>query len=250
MKLTKKKTQQMATKKITLPKRYTENTWEWMGKPEEFKDFIGMYCVSYSQINGFTNYKKDWIKNYCFGIKEDPGMFANFGIAVGRLFETGGEDVNTDWLKEDTLDALADKLYPKDCEYEKPVYIVIDLDGVKVLIYGFIDVYSEKESYVCDIKTGSIASKTEFYESEDYMQTRLYAYALDKKGVEVKRCFVHLLDRKGNGSTKHPLRLTGEEKIIDTPYTKEVVENWLEDYAKPVLRDVSYFYQTYTKIFT
>lgn len=240
----------MPKKRIILPKKFTEKTWKWMGEPEEFKDFIGMYCASYSQIEGFASYKKDWIKNYCFGIKEDPGMFANFGTAVGKLIETRGAEIDSFWLNDDTLDALADKFYPETCEYEKPIHVVIDVHGTPVLIYGFIDVYNPIEKpEICDIKTGSAEKKAKYYASSEYMQTRLYAHALALQGIEVGRCYVHLFDRRGNGTSAHPIRLTGIENFIETPYVKEEVEQWIDNKVIPTLVEISDFYQTYKKIF-
>lgn len=237
-------------KGLEIPRTFSESAWIRCGSKEEWRQHIGKPSVSYSMINSFESYNKEWIKRYCFGIQEDIGIFAKFGTAVGEAVETCGGKIDTEWLDEDTQDHLAKVYYGDEYQYERPILFIIEVNGVEVVMYGFIDVYGDSPDIVCDIKTGSIKNKTAFYAGEEYMQTKLYSYSLDLEGINVTDTYVLLLDRKGNGRKGHPLRLTGESLKIPTPYVRGEVEDYIENKMKKTILNISDFYKTYKKIFT
>jgi hypothetical protein len=57
-----------------------------------------------------------------------------------------------------------------------------------------------------------------------------------------------LLDRKGNGQEKYPLRLTGEIADIPTPYSTERAEEFLKKFDK-VAMQIEEYHKVYKKYF-
>jgi len=76
----------------------------------------------------------------------------------------------------------------------------------------------------------------------------LYAYQRELEGENVVYSGVMLLDRKGNGQEKYPLRLTGEIADIPTPYSKERAENFLKKFDK-VAMQIEEYHKVYKKYF-
>ena len=146
--------------------------------------------------------------------------------------------------------------YDNDLYTGEPVRIPIfrEINKIHTNAYYHVDtvllkniLINEKQVEIVDYKTGNI-SKTEKYTNPKYKQTRLYAYQKENEGYSIKNCGVKMYGRKGNGSEKSPLMLTGEMVNIDTPYDRKEVEKWLE-YVNTISKEISECYQTYLKIF-
>lgn len=242
-----------STKKIILPRVFKDRSPD--GK---YSMWDNMPKISYSQITSWKSekYKSDYVKNYIVGIPSESGIFAEYGSACGTWIESVG---NSDkechepyqhLLSDFDRDILNEKLsYPDNAVYED--YIVLNVNN-KFIIEGFADrcIYlPDKKLIVEDFKTGSIAKKKSEYLSPDYKQTKLYAYVKEKEGYEIEDCRVIMLDRKGNGSDKHPMRLTGNIEILPTPYNREEVEEFLIDVDK-IVDEISDYYTHYIKLFS
>lgn len=235
---------------LILPKRYEDPS----GKYPQHK---GKYKVSYSQINSWLDpqYHCDYIKQYFMKLKLPSGIFAEAGTDFGTMVEWIGKErkderpVPTILTLENVLDICENHVeYKPNSIYEDPIVV----DCGEFVIEGYADkiTYYEgviKEVEVLDYKTGNI-DKPEKYTSTDYMQTRLYAYEKENLGYNIKDCSVKLYGRKGNGSEKSPIHLTGKVLDIPTPYNREEVEKYLEK-IKVVAKDISDCYKTYLKIF-
>jgi hypothetical protein len=237
--------------KLLLPKTFTESTWQWMGKPEEFKQFIGMPCISYSQIESFKNYYYGFIKSYLLGIRKST-IWIDFGSEVGKMFEHSGNVDMSDFkvVPEDTLDILKPYFFDNTHEFEKPIYFTVDVEGEEVLFYGFIDVYKENKRLI-DIKTANPSKfNQKFGKKSGYMQTKLYCYGLDNMGIYVpKEVGVFAIPRKGNNDRWGPIRVEGEPKYIETPYKREEVEEYIEYDIIPTIMKISNINKIYKTYF-
>lgn len=226
------------------------------GEKPEYDKYIGMPKLSYSQIQSWCNpdYKKDYFRTYFLNIPSEGSIFTEFGSACGTFIESIGKKDPECHQKYEALlsdfdrDVITANLkFPKNSVYED--YICLNVDD-EFVIEGFADrvVYLPKNRIVVqDFKTGSIKNKSVEYGSNDYNQTRLYAYAKELEGYEVGKCEVILFDRKGNGSDKHPLRLTGDINIIPNEYNMELVNNFLNK-ARKVAKEISDTYQRYQRL--
>lgn len=221
--------------KIILPRVYDNPS-----NNPKFEKYVGMPKVSYSQITSFQNelYKGGYIAGYIFGVRDEGNIFTEFGTWVGEYMEKG-EDLYGK-LSETDIAACEKVGRPDNCEYEREVIYESPLGYV---IQGFIDrtrFMDKGEVEVIDFKTGSIKSKGAEYAGPDYNQTTLYTKALLNEGLNVTYSGVILFDRKGNGQEKHPLRLTGEVAHIETPYSDERFNNFMEGVDKTVLEISEY----------
>ncbi len=234
--------------KLILPRTYDD-------KSGKYPEHQGKNKLSYSQINSWTDpqYHYDYIKQYFLGINIPSGIFADAGTDFGTMIEWIGNGRVGDKpqcliLPQSNVEEVAEKVeYKPNSKYED--LIVVDCGSF--VIEGYIDKCTyyedEKQVEIVDYKTGNI-SKTEKYTNPKYKQTRLYAYQKENEGYSIKNCGVKMYGRKGNGSEKSPLMLTGEMVNIDTPYDRKEVEKWLE-HVNTIAKEISECYQTYLKIF-
>jgi len=234
----------MATK-IVLPKVYEDGT----GKYPQHK---GKNKISYSQYTSWKDpeYQPDYIVQYFSGIKQPSGIWADFGSEVGNRIQAigeGTEPLPTVFLT-DACKAFIDGLeYPENSVYEDE--IVVDLNDL--VVQAFTDRtenIDENTVGLVDFKTGNMSKKTEFYSGEDYGQTTLYCYGKVQEGKTIAYSRVRLFDRKGNNSQAHPLRLSGEKKDIETPYSEDRAATVLKDIRK-VAEEISDCYKSYLKYF-
>lgn len=220
-----------------LPKLYEDphgNYSEHKGKPK----------LSYSAYTSWKEhgYRGEFFATYFLGKRSEGNIFTSYGSCCGKYFE---EQVNTGLTEFDT--SVIDKIErPPHARYE--VEVVVDRGWY--VIQGYLDrEYTVDEGLVIeDLKTGSISSKKEFYSSNTYNQTTLYSYQRENEGHKIHSSGVILLDRKGNGSEKHALRLTGGIEYIPTPYSRERAEAFLEDFDK-VAEEIKNYYAVYQKYF-
>lgn len=233
---------------LILPRKYHDVSGKYpqhQGKPK----------LSYSQYNSWKDpkYKAQYRRGYFAQIQSESGVYAEFGSETGNWKEWIGNGRILDQpenylLSKEDEQWLATLPYPENSVYED--LIVVDCGDF--VVEGYIDrcTYFEdiKAVEVVDFKTGSIKSKKAYYESPEYNQTTLYSYQKVQEGYDIIASEVMLLDRAGNNTPKHPLRLTHKVEIIPTPYSQERAEALLEDMAK-VAKEISDEYQTYLKLF-
>lgn len=225
---------------LDLPKVYEvdENT------PEHYRKYEGMPKLSYSAYNSFCeeSYKGEFFANYFLGIRSEGNIFTEYGSKCGAYLEK----LEKSDLSEFDISVLEKLERPENARYE--VEVVIDRGSY--VIQGFIDQeFKVPEGLVIkDLKTGAIDKKAKDYASEDYQQTTLYAYQRELEGENVVYSGVMLLDRKGNGQEKYPLRLTGEIADIPTPYSKERAEEFLKKFDK-VAMQIEEYHKVYKKYF-
>lgn len=239
-------------KQLILPSVYLER--EKNPVPERYKKFIGRPALSYSSYTSFNEeaYKGEWFADKFLGAEKTSTIFTEFGSSVGRYLETGEPQP---YLTSFDMSVL-DKESPANpnSEYEREIVI----DRGSYIIYGFIDRItpkSVKENLIVDLKdfkTGAIDKKAKDYASEDYNQTTMYAYALEQEGFSVSDSGVILFDRKGNTleeGNKNVLRLTGEIEYIQTPYSKERAEKFLNKMDETA-KEIEKYYSIYKKYFS
>lgn len=225
---------------LDLPKVYevNENT------PEQYKKYEGMPKLSYSAYNSFCeeSYKGEFFANYFLGIRSEGNIFTEYGSKCGEYLEK----LEKSDLSEFDISVLEKIERPENARYE--VEVVIDRGSY--VIQGFIDQEFKVPHglVIKDLKTGAIDKKAKDYASEDYQQTTLYAYQRELEGENVVYSGVMLLDRKGNGQEKYPLRLTGEIVDIPTPYSKERAEAFLKKFDK-VAMQIEEYHKVYKKYF-
>ena len=226
----------MALNKI-LPRIYENekgNYSEHKGKPK----------LSYSAYNSFVEegYRGEMFANYFLGLPNEGNIFTAYGSMCGKYFE---EKINTGLTDFDcsVIDSIE---RPENARYESEIVI----DRGWFVIQGFSDreFFHQDGLIIEDLKTGAISSKASFYGSEDYQQTTLYAHQRNLEGYNIIGSRVILLDRKGNGQEKYPLRLTGEVEYIDTPYSVERAEKFLNKFDR-VAEEIAEYYSTYLKYF-
>lgn len=225
---------------LDLPKVYevNENT------PEQYKKYEGMPKLSYSAYNSFCeeSYKGEFFANYFLGIRSEGNIFTEYGSKCGEYLEK----LEKSDLSEFDISVLEKIERPENARYE--VEVVIDRGSY--VIQGYIDQeFKVPDGLVIkDLKTGAIDKKYKDYAGEDYQQTTLYAHQRTLEGENVVYSGVMLLDRKGNGQEKYPLRLTGEIADIPTPYSKERAEEFLKKFDK-VAMQIEEYHKVYKKYF-
>jgi len=231
---------------ITLPRKFDNFVFERIGKPEEIKHLIGIPCISYSQNSSLDYNIHSFIKSYLFGEKSDS-IWMNFGSEIGQVFETYGLGDYTKFklVTPELIESIRPYLFDDTYTYEKPVYCVINLNGQQILFYGFIDVY--RHDKIIDIKTGSKIN-LQAYNKPTYMQTKLYAYCLEEMTGEVPE-FIGVLGllRKGKGNRQYPFKIEGST-LFENGYTRESVEQYIENTMKPNIMKISGLYNDYNKM--
>lgn len=212
----------------------------------KYPQHVGKPKLSYSAYNSFNEdaYKGEFFANYFLGIRGEGNIFTDFGGKCGKLFET---DTDSSDLSEFDTNVIKSIYRPENSLYE--VEIVVDRGSY--VIQGFIDrEYLDLEGnlVIDDLKTGAIKSKKDFYGGSEYQQTTLYAYQRELEGEHIAYSGVILLDRKGNGQEKYPLRLTGEIEYISTPYSKKRAEDFLKSFDKTA-KKIEEYHKVYKKFF-
>lgn len=239
----------MSKNKIVLPKIFEDrnNTRpECKGKPK----------LSYSQYSSYKDslYQNQYYLQYFLGIDLGSGEFADFGSSCGEFIEDTAnkkEERRIGFLSsEDTsiLDNIID--YPENCIYEDEM--IVDLGEFCLEGYSDRSWYKDnKEIEIRDYKTLNLDKKADFYASEEYGQTTLYAFQKENEGYKVVNSEVFGLGRKGSslsGTGNFKMRLSGDYKVIPTPYSKERADKVIEDITK-IVHQISDEYKIYLKYF-
>jgi hypothetical protein len=224
-------------KMLDLPKVY-EN------EGGKYPQHVGKPKLSYSAYGSFTeeSYRGEFFANYFLGIRGEGNIFTEYGSKCGEFLEK----LETSDLSEFDISVLSQITRPQNARYE--VEVVVDRGSY--VIQGFIDQEYQGENglIIQDLKTGAIDKKAKDYGGDDYQQTTLYAYQRALEGETIAYSGVMLLDRKGNGQEKYPLRLTGEIAYIPTPYSKERAENFLTKFDK-IAKEIEAYHKVYKKYF-
>lgn len=233
----------MTKTKIELPKVYENENGN-------YPQYLGRPKLSYSQYTSFKDdlYRGRYISNYFMGIPDPGNIFSDYGGKCGEYLEK--QDISD--LSEFDREVLDSIHTPENSRFEVEVVVdMLPLTGVDFVMQGFIDRESKTDHglYIIDFKTGNHTDKAEYYASEEYGQTTLYSFVRESEGEEIAYSGVILFERKGNGMEKYPLRLSGEVKEIETPYSKERAMKLFDDIAK-VTVEISDYYKLYKKYFT
>src|SRR5690606_30378645 len=229
--------------------------------PKKFEDRFGTHPehkgkpkTSYSMCNSYEEeeYRDDVYIQYFLGIRLPSGEFAEFGSSVGEYIENKAVgDLKVGHLSDEDISIL-DKIidYPDNAIYEDEIVI----DFGEFVLEGYADriVYdNDNVVHVLDYKTLNIDKKSEYYASDEYLQTVLYAYQKEKQGFKIGKVEVFGIGRKGSsldGTGNFKMRLSGEYKVIPTPYNKKRVKLAL-DKIRTTTEKISKDYGIYRKYF-
>lgn len=229
----------MKKTKLVLPKVYNNDS------SGRYPQHLNKPKLSYSQITSWKDplYSLNYIRQYFMGIPDEGNIFSSFGSLCGEYYET---KVVGEGLSEEDIKVLDRVPRPPSSRFE--VEIVVDRGSY--CIQGFIDRESDiddKTIELVDLKTGNVDTKIDFYGGASYQQTTLYCYQRVLEGKTIGYSGVYLLGRKGNGYPKHPLRLSGVIEPIETPYSEDRAEKFLESVDK-VAQEISDLYKLYLKV--
>ncbi len=237
----------MKTASIQLPKKY-------LNEGGNYPQHLGKEKISYSQLGSFKDYKLGYLRDYILGLgSDDSGIFALYGGFCGKYFEDG---TRSEYLTDSDISIIDDIPKYDTSRYESEIVIDLEPFGLKnTVLQGFSDHEYEiyGDLYIDDLKTGNSANmQTKYGDMDKYHQTRLYAYQRENEGFTIGGCQVIHLGRKGNnliGGDKNVLRLSGEVDIIETPYKREDVENYLKTVVVPICVEISEYWKLYQTIF-
>lgn len=233
---------------ILLPKTFDDRNNkrpECKGKPK----------LSYSQYSSYKDpeYQNQYYLQYFSGINLPSGEFAEFGTSCGEFIQDVGEATTpprTGHLSKEDVEILLGLDYPPNCVYEDE--IIVDLGDFCLEGYTDRTWYKEgKKIEIRDYKTLNLDKKKDFYASDEYGQTALYAHQKEKEGYEVVNAEVGGLGRKGSslsGTGNFKMRLSGQVEFIPTPYTEERGKKVIEDITK-VAHQISDDYKIFLRYF-
>ena len=213
--------------------------------------------ISYSQYSSYKDpeYQNQYYLQYFSGIPLPSGEFAEMGTSTGQFIEDLGMGTNPPrkgCLSDEDVEVILNKItFPPNCVYEDEIIV----DCGDFCIQGYADrtkYLDNKEVEIEDFKTLNLDKKADFYASEEYGQTALYSYQKEIEGYKVVRSFVTGIGRKGSslsGTGNFKMRLSGEVKEIETPYTKERGEKIIKDITV-VVKQISDEYKIFKKYFS
>lgn len=238
----------MSKDKIILPKTFEDRNGtrpECKGKPK----------LSYSQYTSYKDpeYQNQYYLQYFLGVELPSGEFAEFGSSCGEYIEDSANNIvqRKGCLSEEdisVLDAIID--YPDGCVYEDE--IIVDFGDFVSEGYSDRTWYrNDTDVEIRDYKSLNLDKKADFYASEEYGQTTLYCYQKEREGYTIVNSEVFGLGRKGSsllGTGNFKMRLSGDYKIIPTPYSKERAEKVIDDMRK-VANQISDDYKIFIRYF-
>jgi hypothetical protein len=229
----------MAKQKIVLPSVISKDCWFYKDNEELCKPHLNKPYISYSSVSSWCDYKNEFIKQKFAGIKLPDGIYGKFGTWCGHMLEHGcPPKENPDgFTGEENFDYS--KRTPTS-EYEKMILI----DRGDYVIIGFIDQWDN--GILKDQKSGGKGKEAQ-YQSVEYIQAVLYAYAMELQGQEIKKVAVDFL-RREKSHINPPLHLSKEQFEIPLEYSPERVKFALNKVDKAV-KEISDLYSTYLKCF-
>lgn len=243
----------MKLKTIELPREYKYKEGE--SRPE-YKKYDGWNKISYSQYTSFKDnlYKGGYFYEKFLNLKEEQGIFAYYGNAVGDYLNRQDQRVDEYLTDEDKkiIDAVE---LPDNSVFEYEILIDLEPFGLKkTVLQGFSDFQYEVEPKLLDVgdaKTLNLDKKREFYESDEYQQTNVYGYGLEELGYKINETYLIGFGRKGNSleqGAKYPIKLSGRVERIEHPYNRERAKQAVQDIADTCI-EVHEYYQIYKKYF-
>lgn len=229
--------------KINLPSRLTEDTWFYKEPryQKQLEPYLGKFYISISSVESWLEYKESFIKEKFVKLPQPFGIYKEFGTYLGEAMEKGQFGDNPhNFVGQENFDL--DVMRPEGAEYEK----LIVIDRGEYIIIGFIDRYIrvEKGAQVLDLKSGG-KTKEAKYQSEDYVQVMLYAYALQEP---IDKTSVYFVRREGS-HINPPLKISKEQFEIPLEFNVKRVKYALYKVDKAV-REISELFTTYQKYFT
>lgn len=187
----------MSKSKIILPKTFTREVWSKNSNPD-YEKYIGLPCISYSQINSFLGdkgfntgllSKYEYIRSYFMGEKYPQGPFAEYGLLVEDYIceRKGGEAFSASEKerleKVETLGVFQTEM-------------VMDMGSFVVL--GFLDDRTEDWTEITDYKNASEKSKEKFFK-DSYIQLQIYSMWILKTQQILPSASVTIVERLGGG---------------------------------------------------
>ena len=208
-------------------------------------DKEGVPYLSYSQSTKWVEKRRDYIRQYFFGEKEDNAAlskYGDFGHKVGEAYE------NADFSAWGKNEAAFLRSLPSHDEFEKE--IKLQMGGYYIL--GFIDSNTKLEEgfykKLLDYKTGDISKVSEKYESDDYKQVDLYAAALRQEtGRLPEEGCVVLIGRSGNAFAGEELELTMEANIINRTLSDARCDKVMGEFDE-IAHEISDYYKVFNKL--
>lgn len=227
--------------KINLPNTLTKEFRAYKGNEKLIDPHLGKQYISYSTISSWEDYRNDFIKQKIANIELPESIYSAFGTWVGSSVEHGESQPNNyGFTGEENLNLI--ERQPSD-EYERMILI----DMGEYVIIGFIDIVRiivKKNVDILDVKTGGALKESE-YLKESYIQTTLYAKALEDEGYTINKSGVWFCRRTGS-HIKPPLNLSKEQFYIPLAYNEDRVKYTLAK-VKRVVEEISECYTVYLK---
>lgn len=221
-----------------LPTIITEETKIYKSNPEMCAPYLGRNYISYSDVNGWTEYHEDYIKKRFAGVRIPGGVYARFGNFVGEYVETGViPETREVYGGIENLSKIDRK---EGAEYEK--FVILDMS--EFVLVGYIDIFYEEDNktIITDVKTGS---KPDKYKSNYYIQLLLYAHALERSGIKVDKITVFFVKREGS-HLRPPLSVSSHMEEFELEYNEKRVKEAL-DRVRTVANEISEYYKVYEK---
>ena len=209
----------------------------------------GLSYLSYSQISIWKKSKRDYIRQYFFGEKDNKSFlkpYGEFGHKVGEALE------NNDFSKFTKKETEFLKTIPRYDEFERKIFL--QMDGF--IIEGYIDTNTvsnisknnkktELVDIIADYKTGDIEKRKAEYESDDYLQIPIYAAALQQEtGLLPSEAFVFLIERTGNAFKGEKLMLGNEFVTITKDISQKKIDKVLTE-IQEIGEEISQYYKLY-----
>lgn len=261
--------------KVKLPGIYTEEVWKRGGSKPEHKKFIGLYYISWSQIESFNDKagfntgllgEYEYMLNKFSGIKFPSAGWDFFGSemeAYITLKETKDLSHIEEKVQQEYKDALAnftdrekkilDTVIPLGVFQDEICYYVKELN---IIVLGYIDDRTKEADNIVklmrDYKSKSEASKKDLHDDKKH-QFELYILGLMQRGLTVEKVEYCIVERLGgkecmNGGGRQSLsvgeRIWYENYKWDEKRLKQTHQMIIDTALK-----ISSLFATYNKFF-
>lgn len=215
-------------------------------------DDNNIFYLSYSQISTWKKNKRDYIRQYFFGEKDNKDIlkpYGDFGNKVGEALE------NNDFSEFNEEEQLLMKSIPRYDEFERE--IKLQMDGF--YIKGYIDTNTsshtskdkkkiELVNKIADYKTGEIEKRRPEYESDEYLQIPIYAAAIEQEtGHLPSEAYVFLIERNGNAFKGEKLTLGNKYVTITKDISKKRIDLVLKE-IQQIAEEISDYYKVFLNL--
>lgn len=177
--------------------------------------------VSYSQINSFYNYRKDFVNNYIYGIEPEPNDYMTFGKAFSEVLEdycNKGSYTQISSNVTEVIDKIESHINIGNGTAEKRIECSLPYQtncNEDPNVIGYIDWLSN--GLIVDYKTGKKWTDNDLYQNK---QLLIYAYWYYLQYGEIPKVAIincpttYYVGQKG-------LQLTGEVYYLEYKPTHE-----------------------------